>query len=83
MTHDTVVIVRFIAYIVTSCNPDHLHIGFTTGTVNTVVFWSQLSWLQLWCSISQHCAHCVLSPTVYRYITVHLTMLLDVSNDST
>ena len=37
----------------------HLLVGFTMGTVNTTVFWSQLSRLQLRCPISQHRAYCV------------------------
>ena len=50
-----------------------MHLGFTMGMVNTAVFGSQLSRLQLWCPISQHHAYHVPSPVVYGYITVHLT----------
>ena len=38
-------------------------LGFTMGTLNTVVFWSWLSQLRLRCPISQHCAYHVPSPT--------------------
>ena len=37
-------------------------LGFTTGMVNTVVFWSWFSQLWLWCPISQHRAYRVPSP---------------------